>query len=263
MYHAWISSRDVDFSSESQVLDSLTAQWEIETEPSESMAAYIPAEKNTAIKFFQFDPNNATKEELKALGFSDRLSKGLINYRTKGGEFRIKSDLKKLYGMDSTFFHQLSPFIQLPERIVFAKTVPEPKKDQGPFNLNDADTVQFQTVYGVGQVLARRIVKYRERLGGFVRNEQLFEVYGLDSAVIGQITKKSFLAENDSLRKLNINTVDEKTLSSHPYFSKKIASAIVTYRFQHGKYRAVADLRAISILDEKTMTKIYPYLTVD
>ncbi len=261
MYHVWISNRPVDFSKERRTLDSLTALWQ--TNPEKSKEIKIPVAEHIPAALFAFNPNTVTKEELKILGFPDRLVKGLLNYRTKGGEFRIKADVKKLYGMDSTFYKSLLPFIQLPERIVYEKRVAELKKKPGLFDLNEADSAQFQQVYGIGPVLAKRIVKYRDRLGGFMRNDQLNEVYGLDSLVIAQLLKVSFLPANNSAKKLNINTADEKMLSSHPYFSKNIARAIVTYRFQHGNYLSVDDLRRINLIDEKTMTKIYPYLTVD
>ena len=261
VYHAWVSNRPVDFSGEHRKLDSLASRWE--TKPQKGEAINIPPERDMVVTLFTFNPNTVKREELKALGFSERLMKGLLNYRAKGGEFRVKADVKKLYGMDSTFFKSLLPFIELPERMAYEKAAPELKKKPSPFNLNLADSTQFQQIYGIGPVLARRIVKYRDRLGGFISNDQLREVYGLDSVVIGQILKASFLPESNSLKKLNINTADEKMLSSHPYFLKNIARAIVTYRFQHGNYQSVDDLRRINLIDEKTMTKIYPYLTVD
>ncbi len=260
VYHAWVSNRPVDFSKEKKTLDSLTAHWELRKKELNS----IPADEAIAVTFFEFNPNTATPEELEALGFSERLKKGLINYRAKGGEFRIKSDLKKLYGMDSAFYESLYPFIQLPEKITYEKAaLPETKKKSEVFNLNEADTTQFKKIYGIGPVLAKRIVKYRERLGGFVTADQLGEVYGLDSVVVKQILKSSFLNDNFMPRKININTADEVLLSSHPYSSKKVARTIVTYRFQHGSFQSVDDLRKINLLDKKIVDKIYPYLTIE
>jgi DNA uptake protein ComE-like DNA-binding protein len=251
----------VDFPDEQRFLDSLTAMWEIEL--ARETAAENSITKDITATLFSFNPNTITKSELKTLGFSDRLINGLLNYRLKGGQFRVKSDLKKLYGIDSAFFKTLTPFIQLPEKISYQKSLPEIIAKPELFNLNLADSSQFQRVYGIGPVLAKRIVKYRERLGGFVRTAQLYEVYGLDSMVVERLLKASFLPEGDFPEKLNINTADEKLLASHPYFSKKIAQAIVTYRFQHGNYLSVDDLRKINLIDEKILTKIYPYLTVD
>ncbi len=260
VYHAWVSNRSVDFSEERKTLDSLTEKWELQKKEANS----VPLDEEIAVAFFEFNPNTVTSEELEALGFSERLKKGLINYRAMGGGFRIKSDLKKLYGMDSAFYKSLYPFILLPEKIVYEKTTfPESKKRTEAFNLNEGDTTQFQMIYGIGSVLAKRIVKYRERLGGFVNTDQLSEVYGLDSVVVKQILKSSFLNEDFMPRKININTADEALLSSHPYFSKKIARTIVTYRFQHGNYQSVNDLRKINLMDKKTVDKIYPYLTVE
>ena len=258
-YHSWFSSREADFSKEKQVLDSLTAQWELEQRNQNT----IPLEAEVPVTLFGFNPNTITADELQALGFSVRLSKGLLNYRSKGGSFRIKSDLKKLYGMDSAFYKTLYPFIQLPEKITYSERTPEPKRESVQFNINEADTTQLQSVYGIGKVLAKRIITYREKLGGFVKPEQLKEVYGLDSAAIQKLLKASFLKNDFQPQKININTADEKVLSSHPYFSKKIARAIVTYRFQHGKFKTIEDLRRIELIDSKTADKIYPYVTVE
>jgi competence ComEA-like helix-hairpin-helix protein len=261
IYHTWVSGRSIDFSREQQTLDSLTKQWRIQ----QAETNHISAEDAIAVTVFEFNPNTASADDLKALGFSQRLTKGLINYRAKGGEFRIKSDVKKLYGMDSAFYKTLVPFIQLPEKIVYEKkTTPyNTERESTVFNLNEGDTTQFQGVYGIGPVLAERIVKYREGLGGFVSNEQLKEVYGLDSTAVNKLLKASFLAGDFIPRKININTADESIFSAHPYFSKKIAKTIATYRFQHGKFQSVDDLRRIETLDKKVLDRVYPYLTIE
>lgn len=258
LYHAWVSSQPRDFSQERKKLDSLTALWQQEQAKKENMP-----EKLVEISLFKFNPNTVTADELKTLGFTSRVSKGLLNYRLKGGAFRVKADLMKLYGMDSIFYQRIIPFIDLPDEMATKHAALEPKKELIRFNINEADTLLLQSVIGIGPVLAKRIVKYRERLGGFVETRQLKEVYGLDSVVIQELLKTSFLPENDQVRKININTADENVLSSHPYFSKKIARSIVTYRFQHGNYKSIDDLRKIELIDSKTAEKIYPYITVE
>lgn len=262
VYHSWVSSRQPDFSKETKTLDSLTAIWESAMEEQNS----IPIEDEIAVVMFPFNPNSVTADELKILGFSDRLSKGLQNYRAAGGSFRIKSDLKKLYGMDSAFYKNIYPFILLPEEVKSEKQplkYTRAEKEIEKFNLNEADSTQLQRVYGIGPVLARRIVKYRERLGGFVSVNQLKEVYGLDSLVIQKLVMASFLSPGFAPNTININTADEKTLTVHPYFSKRLAQAIVTYRFQHGNFQSVDDLRKIQLMNEPTILKILPYVAVE
>jgi competence protein ComEA len=260
LYRWWVSHQTQDFSRESIMLDSLTAQWESQKLEN----SRVPFDEEIAVSFFEFDPNTATEEDLKALGFSVGLTKRLLNYRNKGGKFRIKSDLKKLYGMDSIFYLSLIPFIELPERITYPEDgAVNAKKEIILFDLNSADTTLLQSIYGIGPVLSKRIVKYRESLGGFVSKDQLNEIYGLDSVVVNRIIKRSFLLDEFEPRKFNINTAEENELATHPYLSRKMAKAIVTYRFQHGKFQTVDDLQKIQVLEKKVFDRIYPYLTVE
>ena len=68
----------------------------------------------------------------------------------------------------------------------------------------------------MGDKYASRIVRYRNLLGGFYAKEQLLEVYGIDSALFHQISPY-ILLEDDTLRKININTCGIKDLAVHPY----------------------------------------------
>jgi competence protein ComEA len=260
----WTNRGERDFSKERSALDSLAALWnndEINVMPEDEVRALI---------FFPFDPNRASAEELNALGFSPGLARRLINYRAKGGTFKIKRDLMRLYGMDSLFYASLESFILLPEKAEvpeptsFIAKREEPQKREGVrFNLNHADTTLLKTVYGIGSALSKRIVQYRESLGGFVSAHQLYQVYGLDSAVIEQLQHVSFLQDDFQPKTLNINTATEEELVVHPYISKRMARAMVTYRFQHGRYQSVEDLRKILQLDEQQINSIRPYLAVD
>jgi competence protein ComEA len=261
LYRWWLASHPSDFSKESVELDSLIRFWNVPT----AEANQWPVESKEVITFFEFDPNNVSIDELLLLGFSKNLSQQIVNYRKKGGVFRLKSDLRKIYGMDSTFYQMLVPYIQLPES--FKKTTSEialtSKPIKAKFNLNDADTTQLKSIYGIGSVLAKRIVTYRHKLGGFVKMEQLMEVYRLDTAVIAKLTKACYLDENFAPEKININTVEEATLKAHPYISDKIAKAILAYRFQHGNFQAVEDIKKVKLVDEVLFNKIYPYVSVE
>src|SRR3569833_3197280 len=46
--------------------------------------------------------------------------------------------------------------------------------------LNSADSAKLTELKGIGPSFARRIINYRNRLGGFINKEQLKEVYGMD-----------------------------------------------------------------------------------
>ena len=260
-YHWWQSHRTPDFSAESKKLDSLLTLWD-EKEKNDSI---ISSQKTQRV-LFAFNPNTSTVEELQKLGFAKILSTRMASYRSKGGEFRVKSDLLKIYGMDSTFYYQVYPYIQLPDAIKETKkdvlTTTLASKKRLIFDINTADTSQLKTIYGIGTTLASRIIKFREGLGGFIKHEQFSEVYGLDSAVVNRLMNASFIDQHFMPRKLNINTADEKELSTHPYIKKSLAKAILAYRFQHGEFTDVNDLVKIPIINPEEAQRLIPYLKV-
>ncbi|MBX2969757.1 MAG: helix-hairpin-helix domain-containing protein [Cyclobacteriaceae bacterium] len=263
VYRWWVSRQPRDFSQERILLDSLARQWEAKE------VNQLPEEEEVAVRLFSFDPNSVSKDELLAMGFSSGLATRLVNYRNKGGQFRLKQDLLKLYGMDSTFYGMLAPYIDLPQEFVKAELKPSdevrPASNRNAirFDLNRADTTLLKTVYGIGSKLSTRIVNFRESIGGFISKQQLNEIYGLDSAVVQRLDSASFIQPDFQVRTLNINDATEGQLAAHPYISKRMATAIVTYRFQHGQYQHIDDLRKILQLDQAQLDKLKPYLTVD
>lgn len=259
VYRSLARPANHDFSTEKATLDSL-AEVLNNAKPIEhdSRTAISPS-----IQLHSFDPNNAPVEELIGLGFTNQTAGRVVRYRDKGGNFRIKKDLLKIYGMDSLHFVTLAPYITLPESII---TAPKAKADKITpevklFDINTADTLQLKSIYGIGTVLATRIFRFREKLGGFVSPNQLYEVYGLDSAVVVKLLERAYF-ENDFIpEQINLNVCSEIELSAHPYISKPIAKAIVAYRFQHGHFNSVDDIRKIKLIDAAIFSKISPYLT--
>ena len=242
-------------------LNRLIAGWEWEKEEVDSVRT-APAPK------FMFDPNKASKEQFVQLGFSQTLSQRIMNYRTKGGVFKIHSDLRKIYGMDSVFYQELVPYIDLPKQLArphlteVKKPIIDPPKPLR-FDINFADTTQLKKIYGIGKVLSVRIIAYRDRLGGFISTAQFREVYGLDSTVLRQLNEKTFISNDFQPRTLSINHATEKELALHPYIKSKLAKTIATYRFQHGNFTAISDLQKIALMNDETFGKIKSYLVVE
>lgn len=132
-----------------------------------------------------------------------------------------------------------------------------------PFDINKADSARLDAVRGIGEKLSRRIIKYRSSLGGFVRIEQLAEVFGLDSVTYQTLKRTAFVAPDFLPDRIDLNTADEKSLEGHPYLSRQEARAIVAYRFQHGRFAATSDLRILPMFSDEKVRRLEPYLTVN
>ncbi len=113
---------------------------------------------------------------------------------------------------------------------------------------------------GVGPASAVIILRYRNRLGGFYRKEQLKEVYGIDSLRFEEI--KSQVSVNPArIKKLPINSISFDQLRLFPYLSYKQVNAVIEYRNQHGNYNSMDDLKNIVLLDAGILRKIEPYIS--
>ena len=250
---------EADFSREKAALDSLIAVMENKKISNEE---YRSEEGDPVRRAFPFDPNSATADQLKLLGFDQNIATRIVRYRERGGRFDIKSDLLRIYGIDSLFYRDLYAYINLPE--VKPEIIVVRESDEKLiFDLNLADTTQLIRINGIGAVLSRRIIKYREKLGGFVNRNQLHEVYGLDSIVVSKLQERSFITSAYEPVRLDLNTATEEQLSGHPYISKSLAKAIVTYRFQHGPFLNTRDIQKIHLVDDTIREKMEPYLTVN
>ena len=126
--------------------------------------------------------------------------------------------------------------------------------------LNTADTAKLTQLNGIGASFAKRIISYRDRLGGFIRKEQLKEVFGLDSEKYAGL-QAQVSVDASHIKKINVNTITFDGLSHFPYLTYKQVNAIIRFREQHGEYETLADLKNIAIMDDVTLQKIKPYVT--
>lgn len=205
-----------------------------------------------------FDPNGLPAERWKQLGLSEKQIAVIKRFEAKGGHFYKKEDVQKMYVISPETYAKLEPYIQIPPT-QFEQKSPATKASKARIELNTADSLALDQVSGIGPAFASRIVKYRERLGGFYSLEQLKEVYGVDSAHFAQWVPQ--LALNTAVvRKIDINTATFEELKRHPYLSYKQINALIQYRKQHGAYASLSDLKNIPLFTDEILRKLAPYL---
>ncbi|RYU89983.1 hypothetical protein EWM62_10585 [Mucilaginibacter terrigena] len=199
---------------------------------------------------YKFDPNIASANDWQRLGITAKQTAIIKNYTSKGGRFRKAEDLQKIYNLTREDYNRLAPYVAIPAEKAVATAVVE---------LNTADSAKLTAVKGIGPAFSKRIIYYRERLGGFVNKEQLKEVFGMDDLKYKEIAGQ-VKVDAGHIRKININTISFDKLRLMPYLSYKQVNAVIEYRKQHGDYNTIRDLENIAIIDAGILRKIEPYL---
>ena len=205
---------------------------------------------------FQFNPNNLPLAGWVKLGLTEHQAQVIKHYEEKGGRFLTKGEVKKMYTISPAAYKRLEPYINLPDGPAYYTNKAKPGE---VIEINTADSARLTMIHGIGPAFARRIVHYRERVGGFYNKEQLKEVYGVDSLLYADVAPQ--VSVNPALvKKIDINTISFDQLRIFPYLDYKQVNAIIQYRTQHGNYDSIADLKNIVLLDENKIRKIEPYL---
>lgn len=127
--------------------------------------------------------------------------------------------------------------------------------------INTAGMEEFESLPGIGVKLAERIIKYRDKLGGFYSVDQVAETFGLQDSVFQKFRGR--LNCDRKVRKISINLQSGKELSEHPYFRGKLSTLLVNYRQEHGPFTTMEDLSKIPMINEQVMGKIRPYISLE
>jgi DNA uptake protein ComE-like DNA-binding protein len=219
------------------------------------------------INLFEFDPNEISSEGWRKLGLKEKTIETIQKYLSKGGKFKKPEDIKKIWGLPEKLAGQLIPFVKIkvpnspiPNQFVSKFKIKKPAEII-PIDINLADSTMFETLPFIGPTLAKRIVLYREKLGGFYSITQLAEVWGLQDSVFQKIKERVLLSDNN-FKKIDINVIQLNDLKSHPYFGYKIANAIIKFRDQHGSFKSLDEIQKIVLIDEGIYNKIAHYLVV-
>lgn len=216
---------------------------------------------------FTFDPNKANRNELLALGLPEFIVNNLLHYREKGGRFRTPQSFAKLYGLTHEQFATLLPYIRIDSALLaqprkeFAKDsiYPQKLKEGIKIDLNTADTTLLKKVPGIGSGLARLIVAYRNRLGGFVSTSQLQEIPHVPESA----NQWFFIGNELPIRRLHVNTDGLDRLRQHPYMDFYKARIIIEYRRRKGNIKGLPQLSLFKEFSEKDLQRLRPYLDFD
>lgn len=233
-------------------------------------AAIPPEEEKPAIKQrFPFDPNTISADSLSLLGFPAWQAKSFVKYRgDRTNTFRKPEDLRRVGALDSALVEEVIALVNIapptysaPAAAPLAYSAKPEAPAPASFNVNAGNLSAWQSLPGIGEYRASRIIRYRNQFGGFYSLDQLRATPDLPDSVFQQILP--YLTVGPVFRKVAINRASFEDLKRHPYINRNLANVIVKNREKFGPFANVEDLNRIRLITDKNRPTIVPYLSFE
>lgn len=209
-----------------------------------------------------FDPNDYSLKQWMYLGLSEKQAAVVLRFTARG--IRSDEDLSRIFVIPSALFERIkdSTYYSLVRSDYEKdKSNSEKKSTTVLVEVNHATQEQLETIPGVGSFYAKNIIRYRERLGGFIRKEQLLEVWKMDEAKYTEIVNYISIDAN-GLRKIKLNTVTAEELKAHPYLNWNIANSLIKIRERLGGYKSIEEIKESILVNEELFNKLKPYVSL-
>lgn len=241
----------------------------------------LESAQRDSVVVYDFNPNFITDYRGYVLGMSTEEIDRLHHFRANNNYVNSAQEFQEVTLVSDSLLNVLSPSFKFPAWT--QKPRPVPKKGSGNDedagasslvvgignlhqgdeqlkDLNSATATELKAVVGVGEVLSNRIVKFRDRLGGFVVNEQLGHVYGLEGVVVDRILERFTIFSPPKIIKVNINDAAVSELVELVYIDYKMANGIVAYRELNGVITSFDELLNIEGFPSEKIDIIQLYL---
>jgi DNA uptake protein ComE-like DNA-binding protein len=221
-------------------------------------------------KIYPFNPNFITDYKGYKLGMSVSEIDRLLAFRKQNKYVNSPQEFQAVTKVSDSLLNAISPYFKFPDWVknkkefVAYKKYPNTafaKKDKIVIiDINQASQEDLIKIYGIGEAISIRILKFKESLGGFVSMEQMNDVWGLSPEVIDNLNTHFKISAIPTVRKIDINNASIKELSLFPYFKYPISRNIVTFRSMNGDIKNSEDLTKIKGLSIEKAKIIALYL---
>jgi DNA uptake protein ComE-like DNA-binding protein len=217
------------------------------------------------LKIYPFNPNFITDFKGYTLGMSVSEIDRLLAFRKKNKYVNSAKEFQTVTKVSDSLLNAISPYFKFPDWVAnkkpaFVKRTFERKAKITIIDINQATKEDFIKIYGIGDALSERILKQKEKFGGFFSMEQMNDIWGLSPEVIENLNKYFKISAVPNVKKIAVNKLSVKELSQFPYFRYPLSKEIVTYRSMNGGIRNVADLIKIKGFPVEKINFIELYL---
>ena len=231
---------------------------------------------NKRLKIFPFNPNYITDYKGAQLGMSLVEIDKLLAFRKTGKFINSRKEFQKVTTISDALLNSISPYFKFPNWVVernqnmqlstsrdtrlFAK---KSKYILTSTDINLAVKEDLKTINGIGEKLSERIIKYRSKLQGFSKLNQLYEVWGLDTEVVGKLLLVFKVINLPNIKKINVNTVSFRELLKNPYLDYELCKKIFEYKDEVAELQDISELKNIIGFPLDLYDRIVLYLVAE
>ncbi|WP_431196311.1 ComEA family DNA-binding protein [Maribacter dokdonensis] len=229
------------------------------------------AAKNNKERVYPFNPNFITDFKGYSLGMTIEEIDRLHEYRKRNKFVNSAEEFQEVTKVSDSLLNVISKDFKFPEWTQNAKPKSTHKSNSiesvnvNKITLKDLNTVtaqDLQKISGIGEKLSARIIKFRDRLGGFLIDEQLYDVYGLEKDVVKRTLKVFRVISKPKIVKINVNIATASELSKLIYLQKHVSESIVNYRNLNGSINSLNELSKIENFPIERIDRIALYLSL-
>lgn len=221
-----------------------------------------------SLELFPFNPNYITDYKGYTLGMSTEEVDRLLTYRATDRFVNSAEEFQEVTQISDSLLGAIAPYFKFPkwvnQRKYKSESVESSQKETPKVlgDLNKVTAEELRKVRGIGETLSNRIIKFRDRLSGFLVNEQLYDVYGLEPAVVKRALEQFEVMDVPIIQKISINKATVEQLAQLIYIDYDLAREIVSYRETNGAFTTLDELKRLKSFPADRIERIKLYLTL-
>ncbi len=233
------------------------------------------SQQKDSIRIYPFNPNFISDYKGYTLGMSVEEIDRLHVFRAQNKFVNNSDEFQNITKVSDSLLKEISSYFKFPEwantKSVSHKKIPgtafqrELDMQQDNFqikDLNSATAEDLKSISGIGDKLSLRIIKFRNRLGGFIVDDQLYDVYGLEPEVVKRTFERFKVLSQPQIKKINVNSASAEEISKLIYIRYIVATKIVEFREINGTFTSLDELTKIEDFPIDKIHRIKLYLTL-
>tara|TARA_B100000809_G_scaffold130660_1_gene128474 strand:- start:3153 stop:3998 length:846 start_codon:yes stop_codon:yes gene_type:complete len=219
--------------------------------------------KSIDFKVYKFNPNFISDRKGYSLGMSVKEIDRLHAYRSENKWIQNRIHFQEVTQISDSLLELLAPLFLFPKKRKIAKPKKYPKKNIVKTDINLASAEDLKNIYGIGEKLSLRIVKYRNKIQGYTYMSQLSEVWGLSKEVIAELNSKYMIENKPKIERINFNKASFKEVLSIVYLDYETTKLLFNYKDSVGEIQNLLEIKKIQGFPIDKYDRIALYLQIE